>query len=279
MQLDCAGKVLDLSTPRVMGILNLTPDSFSDGGRFNRFDAALRHAEEMVAEGADIIDVGGESTRPGAAAVSTAEELDRVIPVIEKLASCVPVPISVDTSKPEVMREAVKAGAGLINDVQALQAEGALKAAAGTGAPVCLMHMQGDPRTMQIEPRYRDVVAEVRAFLLDRAALCVAAGIPREKLLLDPGFGFGKTLAHNLKLLRELSVLTAIGLPVLVGLSRKSMIGRLLGGDSPAPVEKRLYGSIAAAVIAARSGARILRVHDVKPTVEAMRIVSAIGWE
>lgn len=279
MQLDCAGKILDLSTPQVMGILNLTPDSFSDGGRFNNPDAALRHAELMVAQGADIIDVGGESTRPGAAVVSIAEELDRVVPVIEKLVARVPVPISIDTSKPEVMREAVKAGAGLINDVQALQAEGAIAAAADTDVPVCLMHMQGNPRTMQTEPGYADVVTEVRTFLLNRAAACEAAGIARQRLIVDPGFGFGKTLEHNVRLLRELPVLVATGLPVLVGLSRKSMICRLLGGDNRLPVEERLYGSLAANVIAVRSGARILRVHDVKPTVEALRIVAALGWE
>ena len=279
MQLDCAGKILDLSTPRVMGILNLTPDSFSDGGRYNKLDAALQHAESMVVEGVDIIDVGGESTRPGAAAVSTAEELDRVIPVIEKLAMRVPVPISIDTSKPEVMREAVSAGAGLINDVQALQVEGALTAAADMGVPVCLMHMQGNPHSMQIEPRYADVVTEVRTFLVNRATICMAVGIPRSKLIIDPGFGFGKTLAHNLRLLRELPVLVATGLPVLVGLSRKAMIGQLLGKGNPTPVEERLYGSLAAHVIAARNGARIVRVHEVKPTVEALRIVAAVGWE
>lgn len=279
MQLDCAGKVLDLSTPRVMGILNLTPDSFFDGGRFNSLEVALRHAERMVAEGAAVIDVGGESTRPGAPAVSVAEELDRVIPVIEKLAALVPVPVSIDTSKPEVMREAVKAGAGLINDVQALQAEGALEAAADTGVPVCLMHMQGSPRTMQKQPCYQDVITEVRRFLLTRVAACEAAGIPRHKLIIDPGFGFGKTLAHNVDLLQKLHVLVATGVPVLVGLSRKSMIGHLLNEAAPALVEDRLYGSLAAAVIAARSGARILRVHEVKPTVEAMKVVSAAGWE
>lgn len=279
MQLDCAGKVLDLSTPRVMGILNLTPDSFSDGGRFNRPEAALRHAERMVAEGAAIIDVGGESTRPGAPAVSISEELDRVIPVFEKLVAFLPVPVSIDTSKPDVMREAVRAGVGLINDVRALQAGGALEAAAAAGVPVCLMHMRGNPRTMQIQPDYEDVVAEVRAFLMDRIAACEAAGIPRDKLIIDPGFGFGKTQEHNLDLLRELPALAAIGVPVLAGLSRKSMIGRLLNAAAPPPVEDRLYASIAAAVLAARSGARILRVHDVKPTVEALKVVSAVGWE
>lgn len=279
MQLDCAGKVLDLSTPRVMGVLNLTPDSFSDGGRFNSPDAALRQAECMVSEGAAVIDVGGESTRPGAPAVSVSEELERVIPVIEKLVSLLPVPVSIDTSKPDVMREAVKAGAGLINDVQALQAEGALAAAVTAGVPVCLMHMQGNPRTMQIQPDYEDVVAEVRTFLMNRIAACEAAGIRRHMLIVDPGFGFGKTLEHNLNVLRGLPALAAIGVPVLVGLSRKSMIGRLLNASTPPPVEDRLHGSIAAAVIAARSGARILRVHDVKPTVEALKIVSAVGWE
>jgi dihydropteroate synthase len=279
MQLDCAGKVLDLSTPRVMGILNLTPDSVSDGGRFNRPEAALRHAERMVAEGAAIIDAGGESTRPGAPAVSISEELDRVIPVLEKLVTLLPVPVSIDTSKPDVMREAVRAGVGLINDVQALQAEGALEAAAATGVPVCLMHMRGNPRTMQIQPDYEDVVAEVRAFLTERVAACEAAGIYRDKLIIDPGFGFGKAQEHNLDLLRELPALAAIGVPVLVGLSRKSMIGRLLNAAAPPPVEDRLYASIAAAVLAARGGARILRVHDVKPTVEALKVVSAVGWE
>lgn len=279
MQLDCAGKVLDLSTPRVMGILNLTPDSFSDGGRFNRPDAALRQAECMVAEGAAVIDVGGESTRPGAPAVSVSEELDRVIPVIEKLVSLLPVPVSIDTSKPEVMREAVRTGAGLINDVQALRAEGALAATAAAGVPVCLMHMQGNPRTMQIQPDYEDVVAEVRTFLTSRIAACEAVGIPRHKLIIDPGFGFGKTLEHNLSLLRELPTLAAIGVPVLAGLSRKSMIGQLLNPAAPPPAEDRLHGSVAAAVLAARNGARILRVHDVKPTVEALKIVSAVGWE
>lgn len=279
MQLDCAGKVLDLSTPRVMGILNLTPDSFSDGGRFNRPDAALRQAECMVAEGAAVIDVGGESTRPGAPAVSVSEELDRVIPVIEKLVSLLPVPVSIDTSKPEVMREAVRTGAGLINDVQALRAEGALAATAAASVPVCLMHMQGNPRTMQIQPDYEDVVAEVRTFLTSRIAACEAVGIPRHKLIIDPGFGFGKTLEHNLSLLRELPTLAAIGVPVLAGLSRKSMIGQLLNPAAPPPAEDRLHGSIAAAVLAARNGARILRVHDVKPTVEALKIVSAVGWE
>lgn len=279
MQLDCAGKVLDLSTPRVMGILNLTPDSFSDGGRFNRPEAALRHAERMVAEGAAIIDAGGESTRPGAPAVSISEELDRVIPVLEKLVTLLPVPVSIDTSKPDVMREAVRAGVGLINDVQALQAEGALKAAAAAGVPVCLMHMRGNPRTMQIQPDYEDVVVEVRAFLMERVAACEAAGISRDKLIIDPGFGFGKAQEHNLDLLRELPALAAIGVPVLVGLSRKSMIGWLLNAAAPPPVEDRLYASIAAAVLAARGGARILRVHDVKPTVEALKVVSAVGWE
>jgi dihydropteroate synthase len=262
-----------------MGILNLTPDSFSDGGRFNRPEAALRHAERMVAEGAAIIDAGGESTRPGAPAVSISEELDRVIPVLEKLVTLLPVPVSIDTSKPDVMREAVRAGVGLINDVQALQAEGALKAAAAAGVPVCLMHMRGNPRTMQIQPDYEDVVAEVRAFLMERVAACEAAGISRDKLIIDPGFGFGKAQEHNLDLLRELPALAAIGVPVLVGLSRKSMIGRLLNAAAPPPVEDRLYASIAAAVLAARGGARILRVHDVKPTVEALKIVSAVGWE
>jgi dihydropteroate synthase len=230
----------------------------------------------MVADGADLIDVGGESTRPGAPPVSVAEELDRVIPVIEALASELAVPVSVDTSKPEVMRAAVAAGAGLINDVAALRRPGALAAAAALRVPVCLMHMQGEPGTMQQDPAYGDVVAEVAAFLAGRLAACEAAGIPRERLLVDPGFGFGKTLAHNLALLRGLPRLASLGVPVLAGLSRKSMIGALLGG---VPVGERLHGSVAAAVLAVERGAAIVRVHDVGPTVQALRIVAAVGGD
>jgi len=274
--LHCGRHTLDLTRARVMGILNVTPDSFSDGGDFATREAALRHARQMVADGADLIDVGGESTRPGAPPVSVAEELDRVIPVIEALASELAVPVSVDTSKPEVMRAAVAAGAGLINDVAALRRPGALAAAAALRVPVCLMHMQGEPGTMQQDPAYGDVVAEVAAFLAGRLAACEAAGIPRERLLVDPGFGFGKTLAHNLALLRGLPRLASLGVPVLAGLSRKSMIGALLGG---VPVGERLHGSVAAAVLAVERGAAIVRVHDVGPTVQALRIVAAVGGD
>ncbi|MBU1190493.1 MAG: dihydropteroate synthase [Gammaproteobacteria bacterium] len=272
MQLNCAGTLLDLSQPQVMGILNVTPDSFSDGGRFVGRDSAIAHAREMVAEGASIIDIGGESTRPGAADVSVQEELDRVIPVIESLHLELPVIISVDTSKPEVMRAAVAAGAGLINDVRALREPGALQVAVDSHVPVCLMHMQGAPRTMQQQPEYQDVVTEVRDFLVARATDCIAAGIPAEQILLDPGFGFGKTLEHNLRLLRQLPVLVQTGYPLLVGLSRKSMIGQLLD----LPVEQRLQPSVALAVLASWLGARILRVHDVAATVQAVRVCAAV---
>jgi len=272
MILDCAGKSLDLSVPRVMGILNVTPDSFSDGGRFVAPAMAVARAQQMVAEGAAIIDVGGESTRPGAAAVDAREEMARVVPVIEALAAELPVPISVDTSKPEVMRAAVAAGAGLINDVYALRLPGALAAAAELGVPVCLMHMQGEPRTMQQAPHYADVVAEVRDFLAQRVADCIAAGIARERILLDPGFGFGKTLAHNLSLLKHLPVLHGLGQPLLVGMSRKSMIGAVLD----APLEERLYGSLAVAAIGAWLGAAVVRVHDVKASADALKMVAAV---
>jgi dihydropteroate synthase len=272
--LDCVGKSLDLSCPRVMGILNVTPDSFSDGGDFISPAAALERARRMVEEGADIIDVGGESTRPGSQAVSEEAELERVIPVIEAIASELAVPISIDTSKAVVMREAVAAGAGLINDVMALQEPGALQAAAETGAPVCLMHMQGEPRTMQQNPRYEDVVEEVMMFFRQRLEACAANGISRERLLLDPGFGFGKLLPHNLQLLADLGRFMELGRPLLVGISRKSMIGAILGD---APLDERLYGSLAAAVVAAERGAAILRVHDVKPTVEALKVRQAVA--
>ncbi len=226
----------------------------------------------MVEEGAAIIDVGGESTRPGAPPVSEAEELDRVIPVIEGIASDLPVPVSIDTSKPNVMRAAVAAGAGLINDVMALQAPGAMEAAADLNVPVCLMHMQGEPRTMQQNPCYADVVSEVKAFLVQRVDCCISAGIPRSHLLADPGFGFGKTLDHNLALLRDLQQITELGLPLLVGLSRKSMIGALLDE----PVDNRMYGGLAAAVLAVERGARIIRTHDVKPTVDALAVSTAV---
>lgn len=259
--------------PRVMGVLNLTPDSFSDGGRWTSRDAALRHARSMVEAGADIIDIGGESTRPGAADVSVEEELQRVIPVIEALHDAFEVTLSIDTSKPEVMRAAVAAGAGLVNDVYGLRRAGALEAAGALGLPVCLMHMQGAPRTMQAAPHYDDVVAEVEAFLLERAAAAEAAGVPRDGIILDPGFGFGKTAAHNLELLRALPRLCAHGYPVLAGLSRKSLLQTLTGR----PVEERLAGSLALALAAAHGGASILRVHDVPETVDALRVMAA-AW-
>jgi dihydropteroate synthase len=271
-QIDCAGRVVVLDRPRIMGILNVTPDSFSDGGDFFDAASALDRAGEMVAAGADIIDVGGESTRPGAAPVPLDEELRRVIPVIEALRRELAVPVSVDTSKPEVMSAAVAAGAGMINDVNALRAPGALETAAGLGVPVCLMHMLGEPRTMQSEPHYVDVVAEVRDFLAERAARCVAAGIVPDQLILDPGFGFGKTLAHNLALLAGLGRISGLGQPVLVGLSRKSMLGAVTGRD----VAGRLPASLAAAVIAAERGAGIFRVHDVAATADALKLWHAV---
>ncbi len=257
--------------PRVMGILNTTPDSFSDGGRFTRLDRALEQVERMVAAGADIIDVGGESTRPGAAPVAAQEEIERVVPVIEAIMERFEVPVSVDTSKAEVMRAAVAAGATMINDVRALREPGALEAAAETKAEVFLMHMRGEPRTMQNDPRYDDVVAEVLAFLEERVEACVAAGISRERIGIDPGFGFGKALTHNLTLLRELERFKGPGLPLLVGLSRKSMFGALTGR---APAE-RVSASVAAAALAAWMGADIVRVHDVAETVDALKVVCA----
>jgi dihydropteroate synthase len=271
--LRCADQSLDLSAPLVMGVLNVTPDSFSDGGRFFSEDAAVEQGVRMADEGATLIDVGGESTRPGAPGVGTAEELRRVIPVIERLRARTAAVISVDSSKPEVLRAAAAAGAGLINDVRALREPGALEAAAAQRCAVCLMHMQGTPDTMQRAPHYDDVVAEVRAFLSARVAACRAAGIDAERLAVDPGFGFGKTLEHNLTLLRHLAELAADGPPVLVGLSRKSMLGTLTERQ---PAE-RVYGSIALAVIAALNGARIIRAHDVAPTVDALKVVAAVA--
>jgi len=264
--------ILDFSRPQVMGVLNLTPDSFSDGGLWTDPDLACAHAREMVAAGAAFIDIGGESTRPGARAVDADEEIRRIVPVIERLAGTIPATLSIDTSKPEVMHAAVAVGAGLINDVWALRQPGALEAAARLGVPVCLMHMQGEPGTMQTNPEYEDVVSEVEAFLLSRAEACRAAGIPREHILLDPGFGFGKTLAHNLDLMRQIGRLASHGYPLLVGVSRKAMIGALTG----MPVEQRLAGSVAAAVIAAADGATVLRVHDVAETVQALAVLTAI---
>lgn len=255
-----------------MGILNVTPDSFSDGGDFISVDKALERAYLMVEEGAAIIDIGGESTRPGALPVSVQEELDRVLPIVEGLVAELSVPLSIDTSKPEVMRAAVQAGAGLINDVRALSAEGALQTVYELKVPVCLMHMQGEPRGMQHSPQYRDVVSEVKGFLADRVEACLKAGIGRESLIVDPGFGFGKGLVHNLSLLRHLGVIAELGLPLLVGLSRKSMFGALLN----LPVDRRLYASLSAAVIAVLRGASIIRVHDVGATVEAIAVVQAV---
>jgi dihydropteroate synthase len=255
-----------------MGVLNVTPDSFSDGGRFSDPQTALQHALVMVQEGAAIIDVGGESTRPGAAPVSASEEMERVVPIIEALAPTLPIPLSVDTSKPEVMQEAVRAGAGFINDVRALQEPGALEMASELGVPVCLMHMGGLPRTMQNNPQYDDVVSEVHEFLKQRVQHCVDVGIPLERLVIDPGFGFGKTLGHNLSLLKHLQELSIQGLPILVGMSRKSMIGLVLDAE----VDARLYGSLAVAAVAAMQGVKLIRVHDVKPTVEVLKLCAAV---
>ncbi|MDE9492084.1 dihydropteroate synthase [Xenorhabdus bovienii] len=271
MKLTARGSVLDLSRPQVMGILNVTPDSFSDGGNHNTFDAALRYTATMIEEGAAIIDVGGESTRPGAVDVSEQEELDRVVPVIEALAQRFDVWISIDTSKAIVMQESAKVGAHMINDIRSLQEFGALDAAVKTGLPVCLMHMQGQPCTMQAEPYYEDVVWEAKTFLTRQIDRCVAAGIAKNKLILDPGFGFGKNLSHNYQLLAHLEEFHHLGLPILAGMSRKSMIGQLLH----VPPQECVTGSIACAVIAAMQGAQIIRVHDVKETVQTMQIVQA----
>ncbi|MGN5112481.1 dihydropteroate synthase [Aeromonas jandaei] len=271
MQLISKGLSLSLERPHVMGILNVTPDSFSDGGHFNQIERAVAHARQMVADGATLIDIGGESTRPGAPDVSEQEELDRVIPVVERLVSECDVMLSLDTSKAVVMREGCKAGAHLINDVRALLEPGALDAAAEARVPVCLMHMQGQPRTMQFEPHYDDLVGEVKVFFDERIAASLAAGIAREQLLLDPGYGFGKTLAHNYQLLAAQRELLDYGLPLLVGMSRKSMIGNLLNR----PVGERLAGSLACALIGMQHGARIIRVHDVRETMDALRV----GWQ
>ncbi len=271
-RLPCGSRLLDLSRPQVMGILNVTPDSFSDGGRFTARDAALRHAEQMVAAGATLIDVGGESTRPGARIVSPIEELERVAPVVEAIARNLDVIISVDTSTPAVMRESARLGAGLINDVRSLQRDGALEAAADTGLPVCLMHMRGEPGNMQDNPQYADIVVEVRDFLAERMAACSAAGIPVERIVLDPGFGFAKTLEHNLSLFKHMGELLALGRPLLVGVSRKSMIGKVLGHE----VGGRLYGSLGLAALALTKGTHILRVHDVAETVDVVRMIAAV---
>jgi dihydropteroate synthase len=268
----CRNRTIDLTRPVVMGILNVTPDSFSDGGRYAAVDAALERARQITAEGAAIIDVGGESTRPGAAGVEASVEMARVLPVIEGIAAGSDVAISIDTSKPEVMTAAVAAGACIINDVYALRAPGARKAAAAARAGVCLMHMQGEPRTMQDSPHYNDVVAEVIEFLSRERSACLDAGIARDAIALDPGFGFGKNLEHNLTLLRELPRFAALGAPLLVGVSRKSVIGKILGK----PLNERLHGGLGLAALAVCGGARIIRTHDVGPTMDALRSVSAV---
>jgi len=270
--LDCGGRKLDLSRTVIMGILNITPDSFSDGGVFLHPQKAVDHAAAMVEQGADIIDIGGESTRPGAAAVDVEQELDRVLPVLDALLQQVPVPVSVDTSKPEVMRAVSEVGAGMINDVNALRSEGALAAVAESGLPVCLMHMRGEPRTMQKNPQYDDVVDEIKQFLRQRIQAAEQAGISRNKILVDPGFGFGKTLEHNLELVRRLAEFQSLGTPILAGLSRKSMIDMALG----LPVDQRLNASLALALIAVSQGAAIVRVHDVRETREAIRMYEAV---
>jgi dihydropteroate synthase len=264
-------KRLALSSPIVMGILNVTPDSFSDGGQYSSYELACQHADDMVAQGAGMIDIGGESTRPGAAEVSLADELVRVIPLVKYVAAHHDVWISVDTSKPEVMRQAVAAGAHLINDVRALMEPGALEAAAELQVPICLMHMQGEPKSMQFAPTYHNVIEEVSAFLTERIEACLRAGIPRELLILDPGFGFGKSLEHNYELLAKLDCFAQLDLPILIGLSRKSMIGNLLAK----PTSERLAGSLAGAMIAAQKGAHIIRVHDVTETVDMLKVLQA----
>ena len=271
MQFLCGRFELDLSTPRVMGIVNVTPDSFSDGGKFNTTDKAVAHAMELVEQGADILDIGGESTRPGATPVPLDEELNRVIPVIKALVKA-GVPLSIDTYKPEVMREAIDAGVDIVNDVCALQESNALEIVASSKVGVCLMHMQGRPQTMQADPQYQDVVAEVAGFLAARLKASEQAGIARERIVLDPGFGFGKRTSHNLTLLNQLSCLQSLGLPLLIGLSRKSVLGQVVGSA----VDERIHASIAASVVSVMKGANIVRVHDVKPTVDALKIVSAV---
>lgn len=272
MQMTFAGRELDMDRCHVMGIINVTPDSFSDGGRYNSVDLALQRAREMVSAGAAFLDVGGESTRPGAAPVSEQEELDRVCPVVEAIAKELDVVISVDTSTPSVIRESARLGAGLINDIRALEREGALEAAVVSGLPVCLMHMKGDPETMQQNPEYRHVLRDVATYLMDRVRTAEAAGIPPEKILLDPGFGFGKTLEHNLRLLAALEQLRVLGYPLLIGMSRKTMLGQITGRD----IDERLPASLAVATISALKGASVIRVHDVRETVDAVRVVEAM---
>lgn len=271
MKLRCANLSLDLSTPKVMGILNVTPDSFSDGGKFHHIDAALTHAQQMIEQGADIIDIGGESTRPGAQPVMLEEELQRVIPVIQALSGCGAV-LSVDTYKPEVMRAAIEAGVHLVNDVFALQQPGALQAVQDSQVAICLMHMQGTPQTMQVQPSYQNVLAEVQAFLTQRVEVVRQIGVGDDRIVLDPGFGFGKKTAHNLTLLKHLAELHIANLPILAGLSRKSVLGQIVGQDA----DQRVFASVAASVLAVSHGANIVRVHDVKATVEALKVTTAV---
>ena len=272
MKFNCGKFTLDLTTPKVMGIVNVTPDSFSDGGKFSSTNLAIEHALKLVEEGASILDIGGESTRPNATPVSLQQELDRVIPVIEALASQVNIPVSIDTYKPQVMQAAIAAGASMVNDVRALQEDGALDVVAKSDVGVCLMHMQGTPLTMQQNPQYNDVVNDVKAFLQARLQASIGACYRASNIALDPGFGFGKTREHNITLLQNLECFADLGQPLLVGLSRKSVLGQVTGND----VDARLYASIAASVIAAMKGAKILRVHDVKATVEALKMVEVI---
>lgn len=272
MHLRCGKYQFELDRPLVMGIVNVTPDSFSDGGRYVSTAAAIDHAHQLMADGADILDVGGESTRPGAPPVGEQEELDRVLPVIEGLRG-IDIPVSIDTFKPAVMRAAIAAGASMVNDINALQDAGALQAVAGSDAAVCLMHMQGAPQTMQQQPHYEDVIEEVGEFLRARIAAAEAAGIARERIVIDPGFGFGKTLAHNLALLRHLDAMRSLGVPVLAGMSRKSMLGAITGRE----VGERQAASIAAALIAVQRGAAIVRVHDVRETADALKILNAVN--
>ena len=273
MKLICGERSLDLSEPHIMGILNTTPDSFSDGGCFSNIDAALYHAEQMMKDGATIIDIGGESTRPGAVAVSLSEEMDRVLPVLEKVRANLDVCISVDTSSPELMTQAAGLGAHLLNDVRALKKDGAILAAKNTQLPVCLMHMQGQPDTMQEKPSYESVLDEVSQFFTQRLLACEFAGLSRGRILIDPGFGFGKSLSHNYKLLAHLEYFKSLNLPILVGLSRKSMIGGVLQDRN---VEGRLIGSVTAALLAVMKGANIVRVHDVKETADALAVYQAM---
>ena len=272
MEFYCGKYKLILNRPHVMGIINITPDSFSDGGKFSTVELAVQHGLQLIAEGADILDIGGESTRPGATPVGLDEELSRVIPVIKALSKVSNVPLSIDTYKPAVMQAAIAAGADIVNDVRALQEPGALQVVANTNVGVCLMHMQGTPQTMQLDPVYEDVVAEVRQFLLERQNIVMAHGIDKQRILLDPGFGFGKRTVHNITLLQNLASLIDIGTPLLVGLSRKAVLGTITGGDE----HQRLYAGLAASVICAMQGAHIIRVHDVKASVDALKVVAAI---